>query len=119
MARCTFNKKRPPTPSEGCPKIWLTLEVDAAQDNAGRTSFELHCQEFASGTLFNSVAQSHELGLALVRPGRRRAFQSVHGGGRDGARYFLLAVHHRKQYDHPVKFIPDKASTCERHFTCS
>jgi hypothetical protein len=58
MARRTFNKKRPlvRTRCEGCLKIWLSLEVDAAQDNAGRTSFELHCQEFATSTLFNLVA---------------------------------------------------------------
>ena len=76
----------------------------------GRISFELHCQRLASGTFFNLVAQPHELGLTLVRPGRRRACQSVRGGGRDGAKYFLLAIHHRKQYDHPVKIVADKAS---------
>jgi hypothetical protein len=45
------------------------LEIDTAQDNAGRTSFELNCQELASGTLFNLVAQPHELSLALARLG--------------------------------------------------
>jgi hypothetical protein len=31
-----------------------------ARKNAGRSAFELPCQEFASGTLFNPAAQPHE-----------------------------------------------------------
>jgi hypothetical protein len=58
----------------------LCLEVDTPQDNAGRSAFELPCREFASGTLFNPVAQPHELCLTLVRPGPRHAFQIIHGG---------------------------------------
>ena len=110
VSRCASDL---PNPLELCSK------VDTAQDNARRSTFELHCQELASGTLFNPVAQSHELGLALVRLGPRQAFQIIHGGRRDRARYFPLAVNHRKQHDHPVKFIADKATPCERHLTYS
>ena len=38
----------------------LRLKVDTAQDDAGRSAFELPCQVFASDTLFNPVAQPHE-----------------------------------------------------------
>jgi hypothetical protein len=58
--------------------LLLALEVDTAQDNTWRSAFELHCKEFASGTLFNPIAESDELGLTLVRLGPRRAFQMVH-----------------------------------------
>jgi len=98
------------------PPLVLTLEVDTAQDNAGRSAFELHCEEFASGTLFNSIAESDELGLTLVRLGPSRAFQMVHCGCRDRARYLSLAVYHRKQYDHPFEFVADKATASERRF---
>jgi hypothetical protein len=93
----------------------LRLEVDTTQDNAWRTAFELRCCEFASGTLFNPIAESDELGVALIRLAPRRAFQMVHCGCRDRARYLPLAVNHRKQHDHPVKFVADKATACERH----
>src|SRR3974390_1329432 len=99
--------------------VRLCLEVDTAQDDAGRSAFELPCQEFASGTLFNPIAQSHELCLALVRPGPRYALQIIHRGSRDGARYLPLAVNHRKQHDHPIKFIAEKVTACERHLTYS
>src|SRR6516225_9798268 len=95
----------------------LRLKVDTAQDDAGRSAFELPCQVFASDTLFNPVAQPHELCLALVRHGSRHAFQIIHGGSRDGARYLPFAVNHRKQYDHPIKFIAAKVTACERHLT--
>jgi len=45
----------------------LVPEIDAAQDNAGRSAFELHGQEFASGTLLDPIAQPHELRFALIR----------------------------------------------------
>jgi imidazolonepropionase-like amidohydrolase len=44
----------------------LLPKVHAAQDDAGRCAFELHGEEFAIGTCFNPVAQSHELRLALA-----------------------------------------------------
>jgi hypothetical protein len=97
----------------------LSFEVDAAQDNAWRSAFELHSQEFASGTLFNPIAESHELCLALVGPGPRYTFQLIHGGGRNGAGYLPLAVNHRKQHDHPVELVAEKSTTCERHWTSS
>src|SRR5262252_10650320 len=97
----------------------LCLEVDTAQDNAGRIAFELPSQEFASGTLFNPIAEPHELCLALVGPGPRDTFQIIHGGGRDGARYLPLAVKHRKQHDHPVELVAEKSTACERHWTYS
>src|SRR5690242_6862319 len=34
----------------------LGFEVDTAQDNAWRSTFELPCQEFASRTVFNPIA---------------------------------------------------------------
>jgi hypothetical protein len=36
----------------------LFSEIHAAQDNARRSAFELHGKEFASGTLFDPIAQS-------------------------------------------------------------
>ena len=36
--------------------VRLCLEVDTAQNDAGRSAFELPCQEFAGGTLFNPIA---------------------------------------------------------------
>src|SRR6476659_2640179 len=96
----------------------LVPEIDAAQDNAGRSAFELHGQEFASGTLLDPIAQPHELRLALIRLAPFRAFQIIHGGVADCAGYFLLPVDHRKQDDHPVMFIAAKASACECHLTC-
>ena len=47
---------RLPTPLE------LSLEVDASQDNAWRSAFELQCYVFASRTVFNPIAESHEIG---------------------------------------------------------
>jgi hypothetical protein len=61
-------------------------------------------------TLFNPIAESDELGLTLVRLGPRRAFQMIHCGCRDCARYLPLPVNHRKRHDHPVKFVGDKAT---------
>jgi hypothetical protein len=104
---------RLPTPLE------LSLEVDASQDNAWRSAFELQCYVFASRTVFNPIAESHELGLTLVRLGPRQAFQTIHGGGRDCAWDLSLTVDHRKQHDHPVKFIANKATTSEGHLTYS
>jgi hypothetical protein len=95
----------------------LSLEVDTTQDNAWRIAFELQCCEFASGTLFNPIAESDELGLTLVRPGPHRAFQMIHCGCRDCAWDFPLTVNHRKQQDHPVKIVADKATACEGHST--
>ena len=108
-----------PCASDLPPSLELILEVDTAQDNARRSAFELPSQEFASGTLFNPIAESDELGLTLVRLGPRRAFQMIHCGCRDRARYLPLAINHRKQHDHPVKFVADKATACERHSTNS
>src|SRR6267154_6382396 len=96
----------------------LFPEIDAAQDNAGRSAFELHGEEFASGTLFDPIAQPHELFLALVWFTPRRAFQIIHGGGADRALYLLLAVNHRKQDDHPLILVAAKASARECHLTC-
>src|SRR6478736_2334639 len=102
-----------------CMMLADVFEVDTAQDNAWRSALELHSQEFAGGSLFNPIAESHELCLALVGPGPRSAFQIIHRGGRDGARYLPLAVNHRKQHDHPVELVAEKSTTCERHWTYS
>jgi len=72
----------------------LVPEIDTAQDNAGRSAFELHGKEFTSGALFDPIAQSHELCLALVWLAPRRAFQIIHGGGADRTGYLLLTVNH-------------------------
>jgi hypothetical protein len=58
-------------------------KINAAQDNAGRSTLELHCEEFAGGTFFNPFAQSHELSFALVWLVPHRAFQIIQGGGAD------------------------------------
>ena len=96
----------------------LVPEIDTAQDNAGRSAFELHGKEFTSGALFDPIAQSHELCLALVWLAPRRAFQIIHGGGADRTGYLLLTVNHRKQDYHPVIFLAAKATACECHLTC-
>ena len=88
-----------PTPLE------LSLELDTAQDNAWRSAFKLQCCEFASGTLFNPITESHELGLTLVRLGPCQAFQMIHGECRDRARYLPLAVNHRKEHEAAVEHI--------------
>ena len=36
--------------------VRLGLEVDTAQNDAARIAFELPCQEFAGGALFNPIA---------------------------------------------------------------
>src|SRR6476469_374368 len=96
----------------------LVPEIDAAQDYAGGSAFELHGKEFASGTLFDPLAQPHKLSLALVRLATFRAFQIIHGGGADRAGYLLQTVNHRKQDYHPVILVAAKASACECHLTC-
>jgi hypothetical protein len=73
----------------------------------------------ASRTVFNPIAESHELGLTLIRLGPRQAFQTIHGGGRDCAWDLSLTVDHRKLHNHPVKFIANKATTSEGHLTYS
>ena len=90
-------------------------KIQAAQDDAGRRALEFPCDKLLSGTLFNLIAQSHELHFALVRLVPLRLFQVVHGGCADGAGYFPLAVNHRKQDHHPVKFVTAKAAGCQCH----
>src|SRR5258708_12279171 len=101
-------------PSEGS----AVSKMDTGQDNAGRSAFELHGKEFASGTLFDPIAQSHELRLALVRLTPCQALQIIQRGGADRAGYLLLTVDHRKQDHHPVIFVAAKATACECHFAC-
>src|SRR6266581_8195021 len=96
----------------------LFSKIDAAQDNARRSAFELHGKEFASGTLFDPIAQPHELRFALVWLVPGRAFQIIHGGGADRTGDLLLTVDHRKQDYHPVMLVAAKATTCECHLTC-
>src|SRR5260370_38674973 len=97
----------------------LVPEIDTAQDNAGRSAFELHGKEFAGGTLLDAIAQPHELCLALVWLAAFRAFQIIHGGGADRAGYLLQTVNHRKQDYHPVIFVASKSSAFECHLLSS
>src|SRR5262249_11524024 len=82
------------------------------------------------GVPSNSIARNLRVARSSIRSrslmncasrwlGLDRAFQIIHGGGRDGARYLPLAVYHRKQHDHPVELAAEKSTTCERHWTYS
>jgi hypothetical protein len=90
-------------------------KIHTAQDDARWIAFELHRMKLASGSLFDPIAQSHELRFALLRLGPHRVFQIVHGGGADGTGDFPWTVNHRKQDYHPVKFVAAKVTACERH----
>src|ERR1700719_2401220 len=103
--------------SRGVPLSAIS-EIQAAQDDAGRIAFEFPCLKLARGPLFNLVAPPHELRFALVRLDPLRFFQVVHGGCADGAGDFPYPVNHRKQDDHPVKFVTAKAAACQCHFAC-
>src|SRR5580698_7567303 len=74
----------------GSPAILLSAisEIQAAQDDARRIALEFLCLKLARGTLFDLVAQPHELRLTLGRFDPLRFFQLVHGRCADGARYF-------------------------------
>src|SRR5271168_4657593 len=93
-------------------------KIQAAQDDAGRIALEFPCLKLTRGPLFNLVTQPHELRFALVRFDPLRFFQVVHGGRADGTGYFPFAVNHRKQHDHPVKFVTAKTAACQCHFVC-
>jgi hypothetical protein len=93
-------------------------KIDAAQDDAGRSAFELPCNKLASGTLFDPIAQPHELRFTLVGFAPLGPFQVVHGGCADGTGYLPLTVNHRKQDHHPVKFVTEKAAARQCHLTC-
>src|SRR5579864_1292420 len=67
-------------------------EIQAAQDDAGRHALEFPCDNLLSSSLFNLIAQPHELPFALVRLGPLRFLQVIHGGCADGTRYFPLTV---------------------------
>src|SRR5882724_1497579 len=96
----------------------LFPKIDTAQNDATRIAFELHCKKLASRTFFDLVAQPHELRFALVRLDPFRLFQIVHRGCADGTLYLPLAVNHRKQDHHPVKFVSDKITAGQCHLTC-
>src|SRR5579863_3811623 len=76
-------------------------EIQAAQDDTGRHALEFPSDNLLSSSLFDRIAQPHELLIALVRLGLRRFFQVIHGGCADGAGYFPLTVNHREKDHHP------------------
>src|SRR5581483_9128099 len=90
-------------------------EIQAAQDDTPRDTLEFPCDDLLSSSLFNPIAQSHELLFALLRLGLRRFLQVIHSGCTDGAAYFPLTVHHREQDHHPIKFITAKTAACQCH----
>jgi hypothetical protein len=93
-------------------------KIQAAQNDTGRSAFELHCKNLASGTLFDLITPPKELCFALVGLCRRRFFQFVHRGGADGTGYLPFTVKHRKQDHHPFKFATTKAVACQCHLIC-
>ena len=61
------SRGRPLRPDASCISDHASVpKIDAAQDDAGRSAFELPCKKLASGTLFDPIAQPHELRFALV-----------------------------------------------------
>jgi hypothetical protein len=93
-------------------------KIQATQNDTGRSAFELHCKNLASGTLFDLIAQPDELRFALIGLCRRRFVQFVHRGGADGTGYLPFTVKHRKQDHHPFKFVTGKAAACQCHAIC-
>jgi hypothetical protein len=49
-------------------------KIQAAQDDAGRSTFEFLCKKLSSSTLINLITQPHELRFALVRLGPLQLF---------------------------------------------
>src|ERR1700742_3168745 len=80
----------------------LVAKIEAAENDAGRSSFELSRLEFAGRALFDLVAQPQELFVALIRLSLHATLQIVHRRTADGAGYFPATMHHAKPHHHPV-----------------
>jgi hypothetical protein len=66
----------------------LVAKIEAAENDAGRSSFELLRLEFAGRALFDLIAQPQELFVALIRLCLHATLQIVHRRTADGAGYF-------------------------------
>jgi hypothetical protein len=77
--------------------------------------------DFYGASAFVSFALRTGVGcfVAMLQGQLQFEFRTIAGFGYDGAGYFPLAVDHRKQHDHPIKFIAEKVTACERHLTYS
>lgn len=88
-------------------------KINTAQDDAPRRSLESASLEFPSRGSFGPVAQSEELFLALVVLGPGHMFEVIHRSAADGARNFVISIHHGKEHDHAAKIKPTDGAAYE------